>query len=102
MHDGARGHTANVTNQWVLAELDINVIDWPAVCSDQTTVENIWRMRTQCVYDNRFQSQTKECLRNTIVEACNEIYLTELEILNKSIPRRCAVVFASSGCTIDY
>lgn len=58
----------NVIKQW-LANLNIDVIDWPVVSPDLNSIENKWGILTQRAYTDGFQFQTRECPRNEIVNA---------------------------------
>lgn len=101
MQDNARVHTANLTKNWLQA-LDIEVLEWPAVSPDLNPIENLWGILTQRVYRDGFLYDTVEDLKVGIQQAWDEIALLELDMLNKSMPRRCVMTVQSRGHTIAY
>lgn len=101
-HDGARSHTARLTQQ-ELAERMIQAVAWPPYSPDLNPIENVWAWMKGWIeshYD--IQSLNTVHLRSAIIAAWQAVPEDMLENLARSMPSRLRQVRDSGGKEIPY
>lgn len=101
MHDGATCHTANITRQW-LQDMDVTVMNWPAVSPDLNPIENLWGILAQKVYQNGKQFNNVSDLKDCVVTTWQGISTGEIAALTSSMRNRCVAVLTAQGKPTKY
>lgn len=94
--DGAAIHTAFLTRHFLLMK-NIRVIDWPSHSPDLNPIENVWSLLARKVYANERTFQSKDELREAIVQAWHELEISAINKLINSMQKRCISVILNKG-----
>jgi hypothetical protein len=98
-HDNDPKHKARI-NQTYLANIGVNVLDWPAQSPDLNPIENLWNH-----LDRHLQNRdcnNEEELFNALKGGWESITAEYVEKLVDSMPNRCAAVIAANGNGTKY
>ncbi|CAK9819131.1 Transposable element Tc3 transposase [Anthophora quadrimaculata] len=97
--DNAAIHTAKLVKNW-FEEQGITCLEWPALSPDVNIIENVWGYLSRNVYINNTQFSSREELINAIKKEWNNIPLSYIETLYKSLPNRIfQIINNNGGCT---
>ncbi|CAK9827463.1 Transposable element Tc3 transposase [Anthophora retusa] len=97
--DNASIHSAKLVKDW-FEEQEITCLEWPALSPDVNIIENVWGYLSRKVYINNRQFSSREELINAIEKEWNDIPLSYIETLYKSLPNRIfQIINNNGGCT---
>ena len=99
--DNASCHRSRKTMGW-LRDMDIEVMEWPALSPDLNPVENLWSIVSERVYSLGKQYSSTSALRNAVLEAWDGIPQETLTSLIRSLPKRCEEVKGRLGAFTTY
>ena len=99
--DGASSHRAIFTREWLM-ESGITDIEWPAHSPDLNPIENLWGILVSNVYRSNRQFETLEDLKEAIWYVWENIDLSTVRNLLKSMPARVAEVLVKRGGPTSY
>ena len=99
--DNASIHTAKIIKEWFLSN-KIDVMDWPSLSPDLNIIENVWGYLSRQVYANGKQYNTKEELKNSILDCWKKIPQDYIQKLYSSIPARIFEVIQKNGGSTHY
>lgn len=99
--DNAAVHTSQRTNDF-LDVYDVDVLPWPAKSPDLNIIENVWGRMARDVYKNGRQFENVVDLQDAIMEAWNDIDLSYIRTLYRSIPSRLISVVQNAGGPTTY
>ena len=107
-YDNAPTHTATVVRD-ALAEMEIEVMEWPPCSPDLNPIENLWALLKAKIYElrpdlvhMRNNDQTKEILVATAQQAWDELDIRHLEHLSETMPYRVEAIIESDGWYTPY
>jgi transposase len=107
-HDNAPTHTASVV-QRALADIDIEVMEWPPYSPDLNPIENLWALLKAKIYELRpdllhmpNNDETKDILVATAQQAWNELEIRHFEHLSETMPHRVEAIIESQGWYTPY
>ncbi|KAJ5512190.1 hypothetical protein N7463_001742 [Penicillium fimorum] len=107
-HDNAPTHTAYVVRD-ALAEMQIEVMEWPPHSPDLNPIENLWALLKAKIYELRpdllhmgNNDTTKEILVATAQQAWDELELRHLKHLSETMPHRVEAIIESQGWYTPY
>ncbi len=92
--DNAKPHTAAIATAW-LRSRRIRVLNWPTCSPDLSSMENIWRIIKQKIFQRR--PQTLQQLETYIRQEWNQIPTPKLQKLITSMTRRLQTVLKRRG-----
>lgn len=102
MQDNASIHTAKVVKEWLDRQI-FDALDWPSKSPDLNPIENAWSELARMVYDNgRKRYDSLEALKAAILRAWDELDMTYIERLIKSMPKRFEQCIRAKGDKINY
>lgn len=106
--DNASTHTAIIVRE-ALADIGVEVMDWPAKSPDLNPIENLWTLLKQKIYEicpelkeMRNNDTTHTILIETAQQAWEELNLDYLVNLSESMPRRVKAVIDAEGWYTKY
>ncbi|CAK9827499.1 Transposable element Tc3 transposase [Anthophora retusa] len=99
--DNASIHTAKLVKDW-FEEQEITCLEWPALSPDVNIIENVWGYLSRKVYINNRQYSSREELINAIEKEWNDILLSYIETLYKSLPNRIFLIINNNGGCTKY
>ncbi|CAK9827587.1 Transposable element Tc3 transposase [Anthophora retusa] len=99
--DNASIHTAKLVKDW-FEEQEITCLEWPALSPDVNIIENVWGYLSRKVYINNRQYSSREKLINAIEKEWNDIPLSYIETLYKSLPNRIFLIINNNGGCTKY
>ncbi|OGE49971.1 hypothetical protein PENARI_c019G06796 [Penicillium arizonense] len=107
-YDNAPTHTASVV-QRALADMDIEVMEWPPYSPDLNPIENLWALLKAKIYELRpdllhmpNNDETKDILVATAQQAWNELEIRHFEHLSETMPHRVEAIIESQGWYTPY
>ena len=107
-HDNAPTHTAHVVRD-ALAEMNIEVMDWPPYSPDLNLIENLWALLKARIYELRpdllhmsNNTATEAILVETAQQAWNELDIHHLQHLSATMPHRVEAIIESEGWYTKY
>ncbi len=95
-HDGAAPHRAVLTKPF-LANMNVDVMVWPARSPYLNPIENVWRYVAQDEYRNGTQHDSVEDLKVTIKKSMKNISTKFLRNLVLSVKKRAIAVLEKQG-----
>lgn len=108
MHDGASVHRAFIVRQ-LLADLGVNVMEWPPYSPDLNPIENLWALIKAKIYEKHPELErapnTEETLQRLIEaakEAWHDIDMRVLKNLCYTMPHRVQAVLQADGWYTKY
>ncbi|CAK9804825.1 Transposable element Tc3 transposase [Anthophora quadrimaculata] len=99
--DNAAIHTAKLVKNW-FEEQEIICLEWPALSPDVNIIENVWGYLSRKVYINNTQFSSRKELINAIKKEWNNIPLSYIETLYKSLPNRIFQIMNNNGGCTKY
>lgn len=100
-HDNAAPHAARATRQW-LSSQNIDVMTWPACSPDLNPIENVWGYMTHQVYAGGRQFYSIKDLQATIQKVWDDLPVTYLEALVRSMSERVQKLKKAKGKHFQY
>lgn len=107
-HDNAPTHTAHVVRD-ALAEMEIQVMEWPPYSPDLNPIENLWALLKAKIYElrpdlihMRNNDETMEILVATAQEAWDQLEIRHLQHLSETMPHRVEAIIESQGWYTPY
>ncbi|POM66382.1 Transposase [Phytophthora palmivora] len=100
-HDNASIHASHSTKDF-LKSCDVTVLDWPALSPDLNPIENVWGIIAREVYHGGKQYMTPQDLKSAIQGAWENLELSRLRSLVKSMPDRASDVLEAKGKKTNY
>ena len=94
--DLAAIHNAKSTHEWFLVN-GVNVMEWAAKSPDMNPMENLWGILVRSVYASGRQFDTKEELKEAIINSWEEITEETLRNLVRSRHRRVLTFIKAKG-----
>lgn len=101
MHDNATPHTARVTQQY-LDEVNIPVMEWPAVSPDANPIEHVWDMLGRRIRSRVPAPLTLNELRQALLEEWELIPQEDITHLILGMPRRMRAIVNARGGNTRY
>nr|CAH7743058.1 unnamed protein product [Callosobruchus chinensis] len=99
MHDNVRSHTTRITQQY-LNDVDIDVLEWPAISPDANPIEHVWYMRGRKIRSRVRIPLTLNELRHALLEEWDLIPQKDILHLVLGMKRRMqAIIRAHLGKT---
>jgi transposase len=98
-HDGARPHTAALT-QAFLQEEDVHVLDWVPYSPDFNPIEHLWDILGRKVAER--EPQTRHDLIHFLTEEWEAIPQDRIRRLIQSMRKRCRECVAAHGGHTSY
>ncbi|GMF43390.1 unnamed protein product [Phytophthora fragariaefolia] len=95
-HDNASIHASKSTKAF-LKSCKIDVLDWPALSPDLNPIENVWGILARAVYRGGKQYMTVDELKSAILREWENLGLSRLQDLVKSVPHRVVDVSEDKG-----
>ncbi|POM65607.1 Transposase [Phytophthora palmivora] len=95
-HNNASIHASHSTKDF-LKSCDVTVLDWPALSPDLNPIENVWGILAREVYRGGKQYMTPQDLKSAIQGAWENLELSRLRSLVKSMPDRASDVLEVKG-----
>uniref|UniRef100_A0A914QHT3 Transposase n=1 Tax=Panagrolaimus davidi TaxID=227884 RepID=A0A914QHT3_9BILA len=99
--DNASIHVSRSTKGW-FDRKRINVMDWPPRSPDLNPMENLWGILVRRIYANNKQYDTKEELKQAILDAWDAIDVQVINNLVNNMQNRIFDVIQRNGKAIDY
>ena len=99
--DGARPHTARVTQQF-LAQHNINVLEWAGISPDMSPLEHLWDELKRRVYARAQPTTNANQLREAVSEEWENIPQQLISNLVRSMRRRCISLINANGGYTHY
>lgn len=99
--DNASIHASRATTEF-FSDLDIKVMQWPALSPDLNPIENLWGDMARAVYGNGRQYHSVSELEASVKKAWLDISPARLESLLKSMDDRCLEVVELKGSKTHY
>lgn len=100
-HDNASIHASGSTRTF-LSDMNVAVLDWPALSPDLNPIENLWGIIVRKVYDAGTQYSTVADLENAVKAAWYDISNETIQKLVKSMNDRCSDVLLQRGRKTKY
>jgi len=100
-HDNASIHASAATKSF-LSDINVAVLDWPALSPDLNPIENLWGILSRVVYDGGKQYESVAELEKAVRAAWDSIPEATLLTLVKSMPDRCSDVLINQGRKTKY
>lgn len=101
MHDNARPHVARIVNEY-LAEVEIPVVNWPALSPDLNPIEHVWDALGRKIRCRVPRPANLQQLSDVLIEEWNQIDQAYIQNLIDSMPRRIAAVIRARGGNTSY
>ena len=99
--DNAPIHKSNYTME-ALQNLPFDLLNWPPYSPDLNPIENIWSILVYKIYTKKKFYRNTDELKESILEAWEEIDLQTLQNLVDSMEDRLEKVIINRGDAIDY
>ena len=101
MHDNARPHVARIVSEY-LAEVEIPVVNWPALSPDLNPIEHVWDALGRKIRCRVPRPANLQQLSDVLIEEWNQIDQAYIQNLIDSMPRRIAAVIRARGGNTSY
>jgi transposase len=101
VHDGARYHTSKASIKY-LADVCMQVLDWPSQSPDLNLIENLWRVMKVRISARRHHIKTESEMRAALQEEWDRLKPNLLYKLVASMPNRIKEVIAAKGGATSY
>lgn len=101
MHDNARPHAARITHQY-LNEVNIPVMEWPALSPDVNPIEHVWDMLGRRMRNRVPAPLTLNQLRQALLEEWELIPQADIRHLILGMPRRIQALIRARGGNTRY
>lgn len=101
MHDNARPHSARITQQF-LNEVNIPVMDWPALSPDANPIEHVWDMLGRRMRSRVPAPLTLNQLQEALLEEWELIPQQDISHLILGMPRRIQAIIRARGGNTHY
>lgn len=101
MHDNARPHTARITQQY-LNDVNIPVMEWPALSLDANPIEHVWDMLGRRIRTRVPAPLTLNQLQQALLEEWELIPQEDIRHLILGMPRRIHALIRARGGNTRY
>ena len=100
-HDGAPIHKSKITSEW-LEENDISVLPWVDQSPDLNPIQHLWDQVDRKIREMDHLPTSRQELENAIKIVWNDISVSTVRDLIRSMPRRVEAVLHSKGYSTRY
>lgn len=100
-HDNASIHASAATKDF-LRDVNVSVLEWPALSPDLNPIENVWGELARAVYHGGRQYSTVEELKVAVLREWARLDIARLRALVETMPDRCSDVVEKRGGKTKY
>ena len=99
--DGARPHTARVTQQFI-ADTNISLLHWALLSPDVSSIEHVWHEFKRRVYVRPHPPVNRQQLKYAVIEKWNAIQQAFIANLVQFMRHRCVPLIKARGGFTRY